>query len=109
QDASKLTWNGVEVARPGGTGGFADHTILNESALAKVRKDAPLNRAFYTGCGVTTGVGAVMFTAKVEAGAKVIIFGLGGIGLNVVQGARLAGASMVIGVDLNPAREDMAR
>jgi S-(hydroxymethyl)glutathione dehydrogenase/alcohol dehydrogenase len=107
--SGKVTWNGRDVFRSGGIGAFADHAVIREYALAKIRKDAPLDRAFYTGCGVTTGVGAVVFTAKVEAGAKVIVFGLGGIGLNVLQGARMAGASQIIGVDTNPAREEIAR
>ncbi len=88
---------------------FAQHTVLPEIALAKVRKDAPFDKICYIGCGVTTGIGAVIYTAKVEPGANVVVFGLGGIGLNVIQGARLAGADMIIGVDINPARESMAR
>src|SRR6202034_4110771 len=88
---------------------FANFTVLPEIAVAKIREDAPFDKVCYIGCGVTTGVGAVINTAKVEAGAKVVVFGLGGIGLNVVQGARLAGADMIIGVDLNPAREAIAR
>ncbi|MFO0663417.1 MAG: S-(hydroxymethyl)glutathione dehydrogenase/class III alcohol dehydrogenase [Polyangiaceae bacterium] len=88
---------------------FANHTVLPEIALAKVRKDAPMDKICYIGCGVTTGIGAVIYTAKVEPGANVVVFGLGGIGLNVIQGARMAGADMIIGVDINPAREAMAR
>src|ERR1700729_4054335 len=88
---------------------FANHTVLPEIAVAKVRSDAPFDKICYIGCGVTTGIGAVLYTAKVEPGAKVVVFGLGGIGLNVVQGARLAGADKIIGVDLNPAREAVAR
>ena len=88
---------------------FANHTVLPEIALAKVRKDAPFEKICYIGCGVTTGIGAVIYTAKVEPGANVVVFGLGGIGLNVVQGARMAGADKIIGVDLNPAREPLAR
>ena len=88
---------------------FANHTVVPEIALAKVREDAPFDKICYIGCGVTTGIGAVINTAKVEVGANVVIFGLGGIGLNVVQGARMAGANMVIGVDLNNAREPLAR
>ena len=84
---------------------FANHTVLPEIALAKVRKDAPFDKICYIGCGVTTGIGAVLFTAKVEPGANVVVFGLGGIGLNVVQGARIAGADKIVGVDVNPARE----
>jgi len=88
---------------------FAQHTVLPEIALAKVREDAPFDKICYIGCGVTTGIGAVIYTAKVEPGANVVVFGLGGIGLNVIQGARMAGADMIIGVDINPAREAMAR
>ena len=88
---------------------FANHTVVPEIALAKVREDAPFDKICYIGCGVTTGIGAVINTARVEIGANVVIFGLGGIGLNVVQGARMAGANMIIGVDLNPARETLAR
>jgi S-(hydroxymethyl)glutathione dehydrogenase / alcohol dehydrogenase len=88
---------------------FAHHTVVPEIALAKVRDDAPLDKVFYVGCGVTTGIGAVIFTAKVEPGANVVVFGLGGIGLNVVQGARIAGADKIVGVDLNPAREAVGR
>ena len=88
---------------------FANHTVLPEIALAKVRDDAPFDKICYIGCGVTTGIGAVIYTAKVEPGANVVVFGLGGIGLNVVQGARMAGADKIIGVDINPAREALAR
>jgi S-(hydroxymethyl)glutathione dehydrogenase/alcohol dehydrogenase len=88
---------------------FAQHTVLPEIALAKVREDAPFDKICYIGCGVTTGIGAVLYTAKIEPGANVVVFGLGGIGLNVVQGARLAGADMIIGVDINPEREALAR
>jgi S-(hydroxymethyl)glutathione dehydrogenase/alcohol dehydrogenase len=88
---------------------FAQHSVLPEISLAKVRKDAPFDKICYIGCGVTPGIGAVIYTAKVEPGANVVVFGLGGIGLNVIQGARLAGADMIIGVDINPARESIAR
>src|SRR5450432_4173673 len=88
---------------------FAQHTVLPEIALAKVRDDAPFDKICYIGCGVTTGIGAVIYTAKVEPGANVVVFGLGGIGLNVIQGARLASADMIVGVDINPAREAIAR
>jgi S-(hydroxymethyl)glutathione dehydrogenase/alcohol dehydrogenase len=88
---------------------FANHTVLPEIALAKVRSDAPFDKICYIGCGVTTGIGAVLYTAKVEAGANVVVFGLGGIGLNVIQGARIAGADMIVGVDINPEREAIAR
>ena len=88
---------------------FANFTVLPEIALAKIREDAPFAKVCTIGCGVTTGIGAVINTAKVEPGANVAVFGLGGIGLNVVQGARMAGANMIIGVDLNPKREALAR
>jgi S-(hydroxymethyl)glutathione dehydrogenase/alcohol dehydrogenase len=83
--------------------------VVPEIALAKIRPDAPFDKVCYIGCGVTTGVGAVLFSAKVEAGANVAVFGLGGIGLNVIQAARMVGADKIIGVDINPAREEMAR
>jgi S-(hydroxymethyl)glutathione dehydrogenase/alcohol dehydrogenase len=92
-----------------GTSTFANHTVLPEIALAKIRKDAPFEKVCYIGCGVTTGVGAVINTAKVRPGSTVAVFGLGGIGLNVLQGARMVGADKIIGVDLNPDREAMAR
>src|SRR5687767_4221025 len=88
---------------------FANFTVLPEIALAKIRDDAPFDKVCYIGCGVTTGIGAVLNTAKVEPGANVVVFGLGGIGLNVVQGARLAGADMIVGVDINPARAALGR
>ena len=88
---------------------FSNFTVTQEGALAKIRKDVPFNKACYVGCGVTTGVGAVINEAKVEPGATVAIFGLGGIGFNVIQGARIAGASRIIGIDVNPKREALAR
>jgi S-(hydroxymethyl)glutathione dehydrogenase/alcohol dehydrogenase len=88
---------------------FANFTVLPEIAVARVRKDAPFDKICYIGCGVTTGIGAVINTAKVEPGANVAVFGLGGIGLNVIQGARMVGADRIIGIDLNPAREAIAR
>jgi S-(hydroxymethyl)glutathione dehydrogenase/alcohol dehydrogenase len=87
-----------------GTSTFANFTVVPEIALAKIREDAPFDKVCYVGCGVTTGIGAVINTAKVEPGANVVVFGLGGIGLNVIQGARLAGANMIVGVDTNPAK-----
>jgi S-(hydroxymethyl)glutathione dehydrogenase / alcohol dehydrogenase len=87
---------------------FSNFTVMPEIALAKIREDAPFDKVCYIGCGVTTGIGAVINTAKVEPGANVVVFGLGGIGLNVIQGARLAGANKIIGVDLNPARKPLA-
>jgi S-(hydroxymethyl)glutathione dehydrogenase/alcohol dehydrogenase len=92
-----------------GTSTFANFTVVPEIALAKVRPDAPFNKICYIGCGVTTGIGAVINTAKVTPGANCVVFGLGGIGLNVVQGCRLVGAGMIVGVDLNPRREALAR
>ena len=92
-----------------GTSTFSNYIVVPEIALAKIREDAPFDKVCYIGCGVTTGVGAVLFTAKVEAGANVVVFGLGGIGLNVIQAARMVGANKIIGVDINPAREAMAR
>ncbi len=88
---------------------FANHTVLPEIALAKVRKDAPFDKICYIGCGVTTGIGAVINTAKVEIGSTAIVFGLGGIGLNVIQGLRLAGADQIVGVDLNPSKIEMGK
>ncbi len=91
-----------------GTSTFSNFTVLPEIALAKIRKDAPFDKVCYIGCGVTTGLGAVINTAKVEPGANVAVFGLGGIGLNVIQGARLVGADRIIGVDINPAKRELA-
>ncbi len=106
---SRFSIGGKKIHHYMGCSTFANHTVLPEIALAKVRKDAPFEKICYIGCGVTTGLGAVFNTAKVEPGANVVIFGLGGIGLNVVQGARIAGADMIVGVDLNPKREALAR
>ena len=91
-----------------GTSTFANHTVVPEIAVAKIREDAPFDKVCYIGCGVTTGIGAVINTAKVQPGDNVVVFGLGGIGLNVVQGARIAGADMIVGVDINPTRESLA-
>jgi S-(hydroxymethyl)glutathione dehydrogenase/alcohol dehydrogenase len=99
------TLDGGQLFHYMGTSTFSNFTVLPEIAVAKVREDAPFDKICYVGCGVTTGVGAVINTAKVEIGAKAVVFGLGGIGLNVIQGLRLAGADMIIGVDLNPARK----
>jgi Zn-dependent alcohol dehydrogenase len=88
---------------------FSNFTVLPEIAVAKIREDAPFQSSCYIGCGVTTGVGAVVNTARVEPGANVVVFGLGGIGLNVVQGARLVGADRIVGVDINPDREEWGR
>ena len=106
---SRFSLNGKPVHHYMGCSTFANFTVLPEIAVAKIREDAPFDKVCYIGCGVTTGIGAVINTAKVEPGANVVVFGLGGIGLNVVQGARMAGANMIIGVDLNPAREALAR
>ena len=92
-----------------GTSTFANYTVVPEIALAKVREDAPFDKICYIGCGVTTGLGAVINTAKVQPGDRVVVFGIGGIGLNVIQGARLAGAAMIVALDVNPAREPLAR
>ena len=107
--SSRFSLDGKMVHHYMGCSTFSNYTVLPEIALAKIRKDAPFDKVCYIGCGVTTGIGAVINTAKVEAGANVVVFGLGGIGLNVVQGARMVGANMIIGVDLNPARESLAR
>jgi S-(hydroxymethyl)glutathione dehydrogenase/alcohol dehydrogenase len=106
---SRFSFRGKPIHHYMGCSTFSNHTVLPEIALAKVRKDAPFSSICYIGCGVTTGVGAVLWTAKVEPGANVVVFGLGGIGLNVIQGARLVGADKIIGVDINPAREDIGR
>jgi S-(hydroxymethyl)glutathione dehydrogenase / alcohol dehydrogenase len=106
---SRFSLDGKPILHYMGCSTFSNYTVLPEIALAKVRSDAPFDKICYIGCGVTTGVGAVVFQAKVEIGSTVAVFGLGGIGLNVIQGARLAGASRIIGVDLNPARELMGR
>jgi S-(hydroxymethyl)glutathione dehydrogenase/alcohol dehydrogenase len=106
---SRFSCQGSEVFHYMGCSTFANFTVLPEIALAKVRQDAPFDKICYIGCGVTTGIGAVVYTAKVWPGANVVVFGLGGIGLNVIQGARMVGADKIIGVDLNPARQDIAR
>jgi S-(hydroxymethyl)glutathione dehydrogenase/alcohol dehydrogenase len=106
---SRFSLGGKPILHYMGTSTFSNYIVVPEIALAKIRKDAPFDKVCYIGCGVTTGVGAVLFSAKVEAGANVVVFGLGGIGLNVIQGARMVGADRIIGIDLNPAREAMAR
>jgi S-(hydroxymethyl)glutathione dehydrogenase / alcohol dehydrogenase len=106
---SRFSIQGKKIHHYMGCSTFANHTVLPEIALAKIREDAPFDKVCYIGCGVTTGIGAVINTAKVEPGANVVVFGLGGIGLNVIQGARMAGANMIVGVDINPARETLAR
>jgi S-(hydroxymethyl)glutathione dehydrogenase / alcohol dehydrogenase len=106
--SSRFSIGGDKVFHYMGTSTFANHTVVPEIALAKIREDAPFDKVCYIGCGVTTGIGAVINTAKVEPGANVVVFGLGGIGLNVIQGARMAGANMIVGVDLNPSRKPLA-
>src|SRR5881227_3993629 len=102
---SRFSYKGQQIAHYMGCSTFANHTVLPEIAVAKIRTDAPFDKACYIGCGVTTGIGAVLNTAKVEPGAKCAVFGLGGIGLNVIQGLRLAGANMIVGVDVNNAKK----
>jgi S-(hydroxymethyl)glutathione dehydrogenase/alcohol dehydrogenase len=106
--SSRFSMGGKKIFHYMGCSTFANFTVLPEIALAKIREDAPFDKVCYIGCGVTTGIGAVINTAKVEPGANVVVFGLGGIGLNVIQGAKLAGAGMIVGVDLNPARKELA-
>jgi S-(hydroxymethyl)glutathione dehydrogenase/alcohol dehydrogenase len=106
---SRFSLDGEPIHHYMGCSTFSNFTVLPEIAVARIREDAPFDKVCYIGCGVTTGIGAVINTAKVEAGANVVVFGLGGIGLNVVQGARLVGANMIVGVDVNPAREPLAR
>jgi S-(hydroxymethyl)glutathione dehydrogenase/alcohol dehydrogenase len=106
---SRFSLGGKPVFHYMGTSTFANYTVLPEIALAKVRDDAPFDKICYIGCGVSTGIGAVIYTAKVEPGANVVVFGLGGIGLNVIQGARMAGADMIVGVDLNPTKAELAK
>jgi len=106
--SSRFSLGGRKLFHYMGTSTFANYTVVPEIALARIREDAPFDKVCYIGCGVTTGIGAVINTAKVEPGANVVVFGLGGIGLNVVQGARMAGANMIVGVDLNPARKALA-
>ncbi|MFL5338128.1 MAG: zinc-binding dehydrogenase, partial [Geminicoccaceae bacterium] len=105
---TRFSLGGEPIRHYMGTSTFAQFTVVPEIALAKIREDAPFDKVCYIGCGVTTGVGAVINTAKVRPGDNVVVFGLGGIGLNVIQGARLAGANMIVGVDLNPNRKNLA-
>jgi S-(hydroxymethyl)glutathione dehydrogenase / alcohol dehydrogenase len=105
---SRFSLGGRKLHHYMGTSTFANYTVVPEISLAKIREDAPFDKVCYIGCGVTTGIGAVINTAKMEPGANVVIFGLGGIGLNVVQGARMAGANMIVGVDINPKRRALA-
>ena len=105
---SRFSLDGKPLFHYMGTSTFSNFTVMPEIAAAKIRKDAPFEKVCYIGCGVTTGIGAVMYTAGVEPGTNCVVFGLGGIGLNVIQGLRIAGADMIVGVDLNPARKEMA-
>jgi S-(hydroxymethyl)glutathione dehydrogenase / alcohol dehydrogenase len=106
---SRFSIEGKPLLHYMGTSTFSNYIVVPEIALAKIRSDAPFDTACYIGCGVTTGIGAVLFTAKVEAGANVVVFGLGGIGLNVIQGAKMVGAGKIVGIDVNPGREAAAR
>ncbi|MHB1203048.1 MAG: S-(hydroxymethyl)glutathione dehydrogenase/class III alcohol dehydrogenase [Acidithiobacillus sp.] len=106
--SSRFSFQGKPLYHYMGTSTFANYTVVPEIALAKIREDAPFDKVCYIGCGVTTGIGAVINTAKVRPGDKVVVFGLGGIGLNVIQGARMSGAGMIVGVDINPAKRPLA-
>jgi len=106
--SSRFSIGGKKIHHYMGCSTFSNYTVLPEIALAKIREDAPFDKVCYIGCGVTTGIGAVINTAKVEPGANVVVFGLGGIGLNVIQGARMAGAGRIVGVDVNPRRKLLA-
>ena len=106
---SRFSIDGKPLLHYMGCSTFANHTVLPEIAVAKIRKDAPFDKVCYIGCGVTTGVGAVAFDAKVEPGSNVVVFGLGGIGLNVIQGAKLVGADKIIGIDINPNKVELAK
>ena len=105
---SRFSLDGQPLFHYMGTSTFANYTVLPEIALAKIRPDAPFDKVCYIGCGVTTGIGAVIYTAKVEAGANVVVFGLGGIGLNVIQAAKMVGADIIVGVDINPTKRELA-
>jgi S-(hydroxymethyl)glutathione dehydrogenase/alcohol dehydrogenase len=105
---SRFMINGTKIHHYMGTSTFANYTVLPEIAVAKIREDAPFEKVCLIGCGVTTGIGAVINTAKVEPGANVVVFGLGGVGLNVIQAARMVGANMIVGVDLNPEKRALA-
>ena len=105
---SRISLNGEKIYHYMGTSTFATHTVLPEIAVAKIREDAPFDKVCYIGCGVTTGIGAVINTAKVEPGSNVVIFGLGGIGLNVIQGCRMVGADQIVGVDIIPDKKSLA-
>jgi len=106
---SRFSLDGKPILHYMGCSTFSNYTVLPEIAVAKIRSDAPLDKVCYIGCGVTTGVGAVVFDAKVEPGSRVVVFGLGGIGLNVIQAARMVGARQIVGVDINPSKVELAR
>ena len=106
---SRFKYKGETLYHYMGTSTFSNFTVIPEIALAKIRNDAPANKVCYIGCGVTTGIGAVINTAKMEEGSNAVIFGLGGIGLNVVQGCRMAKAKNIVGIDMNPDREDLGK
>ncbi|MCW0192591.1 MAG: S-(hydroxymethyl)glutathione dehydrogenase/class III alcohol dehydrogenase [Rhodococcus sp.] len=106
---TRFSCDSGEIFHYMGCSTFSNYSVLPEIALAKIREDAPFDKICYIGCGVTTGIGAVVFTAKVHPGSNVVVFGLGGIGLNVIQGARMVGADKIIGVDVNPAKAGMAK
>ncbi|MEB3281671.1 MAG: S-(hydroxymethyl)glutathione dehydrogenase/class III alcohol dehydrogenase [Lyngbya sp.] len=106
--SSRFSINGEKIYHYMGTSTFSNYTILPEISVAKIREDAPFDKVCYIGCGVTTGIGAVIYTAKVQPGSNVVVFGLGGIGLNVIQGAKMVGADMIVGVDINPAKREIA-
>jgi S-(hydroxymethyl)glutathione dehydrogenase/alcohol dehydrogenase len=106
---SRFSLDGTPIRHYMGCSTFSNYTVLPEIALAKIRSDAPLDKVCYIGCGVTTGVGAVVFDAKVEPGSRVVVFGLGGIGLNVIQAARMVGARQIVGVDINPEKVALAK
>ncbi|MEE9381266.1 MAG: S-(hydroxymethyl)glutathione dehydrogenase/class III alcohol dehydrogenase [Hyphomonadaceae bacterium] len=106
---SRFSYKGEPILHYMGCSTFSNYTVLPEVSLAKIRKDAPFDKVCYIGCGVTTGIGAVMYTAKVEPNSTAVVFGLGGIGLNVLQGLRMIGARQIVGVDMNPAKEAIGR
>ncbi|MFZ1027065.1 MAG: S-(hydroxymethyl)glutathione dehydrogenase/class III alcohol dehydrogenase [Limnoraphis robusta] len=106
--SSRFSIKGEKIHHYMGTSTFSNYTVLPEISVAKIREDAPFDKVCYIGCGVTTGIGAVINTAKVEPGSNVVVFGLGGIGLNVIQGAKMVGADMIVGVDINPAKREIA-
>lgn len=106
---ARFSIDGTPILHYMGCSTFSNYTVLPEIAVAKIRPDAPFDKVCYIGCGVTTGVGAVVFDAKVEPGSNVVVFGLGGIGLNVIQGAKMVGANKIIGIDINPKRVEIAK